>query len=669
MRNAPPIDNALGGGKPLHVNRSPTAASPASFPAGIVVLASRSNCCRAAPLAPHRGHARNRAKSAREGSVATITKQFCLACPAGRYRNENMTDCDICPWKTVSLQGSPSCTPCSPGYYARDDRTVCEPCRPGFYESDGRCLECPLGSVSGTDASVACGACPAGSVASIDRKSCTACPRGTFRGAGDAACAPCEFKFVAPSPGWAACALCEPGTVSRDDRTVCEPCRPGFYESDGRCLECPLGSISWEEGSTACQACPLGTVASADRRSCVDSGPTAHKCNPPLKTPPARKYPVACPPNVTIAGVGPVAVPVNGTLKALCGARMPDLRFHIAGNWSDARVNVTQEPREGTFLPMHVDAAPTSPEWLAAGLGAPSPATGIPVTITIDNPTDSGPEGRCSFGLYVGEAGRQLCPEECPPPVQAAPIDPATCAVAFPDLRRGLALWGPGCIPPLPAAPEDYVQEGAGGGEDAGVQPNATWALAGPPPYAKDVRLRHRLFPRGSSCPVRVLAYLPLPAVAWETSVAGTPPPSLVRPRRPARRLGPHLHRTVVGMCPGLLLRHCRPHVRVEMNAKLGLAGPDVSAAGNFTFGAGRVAWALAAGPEAAPASVVGDFSREVPDHYLARPDIAPGEVLRTYVVGLTCAINKGVPEPGQHSLVALAPFRVEIRRPQPSAA
>eukprot|EP00741_Cyanophora_paradoxa_P007610 tig00001177_g7361.t1 len=66
MRNAPPIDNALGGGKPLHVNRSPTAASPASFPAGIVVLASRSNCCRAAPLAPHRGHARNRAKSARE---------------------------------------------------------------------------------------------------------------------------------------------------------------------------------------------------------------------------------------------------------------------------------------------------------------------------------------------------------------------------------------------------------------------------------------------------------------------------------------------------------------------------------------------------------------------------------------------------------------------------
>eukprot|EP00741_Cyanophora_paradoxa_P006187 tig00000984_g5999.t1 len=72
MRNAPPIDNALGGGKPLHVNRSPTAASPASFPAGIVVLASRSNCCRAAPLAPHRGHARNRAKRQRASARTSL---------------------------------------------------------------------------------------------------------------------------------------------------------------------------------------------------------------------------------------------------------------------------------------------------------------------------------------------------------------------------------------------------------------------------------------------------------------------------------------------------------------------------------------------------------------------------------------------------------------------
>eukprot|EP00741_Cyanophora_paradoxa_P007611 tig00001177_g7361.t2 len=86
MRNAPPIDNALGGGKPLHVNRSPTAASPASFPAGIVVLASRSNCCRAAPLAPHRGHARD-LNPAEDGSAQiTETRHGAETEPRGSAR-------------------------------------------------------------------------------------------------------------------------------------------------------------------------------------------------------------------------------------------------------------------------------------------------------------------------------------------------------------------------------------------------------------------------------------------------------------------------------------------------------------------------------------------------------------------------------------------------------
>eukprot|EP00741_Cyanophora_paradoxa_P025823 tig00000396_g24914.t1 len=102
---------------------------------------------------------------------------------------------------------------------------------------------------------------------------------------------------------------------------------------------------------------------------------------------------------------------------------MPDLRFFIAGNWSDRRINITQEPREGTFLPMSGQAAATSQEWIDAGFGGPTPDS-LQARVTIFNPTDAGPEGNCSFRLFVGDvdSGPPLCPGACPPPLLALPI-------------------------------------------------------------------------------------------------------------------------------------------------------------------------------------------------------------------------------------------------------
>eukprot|EP00741_Cyanophora_paradoxa_P019663 tig00021137_g18981.t1 len=391
-------------------------------------------------------------------------------------------------------------------------------------------------------------------------------------------------------------------------------------------------------------------------------------------------YEIACPPNVTISRVEPIEVSVGSEVKRLCGARMPDLRFLIQGNWSDWRMNMTQQPKAGSFVPMSLrpNEAPTTPEWIAAGYDQPA-ADGILVSITVDNPTDAGPEGSCSFNLYVREAGPPLCPGVCPQPVLALPIDPATCSVNVPDLHANLTLLTPDCIPPRPLDASSYEVVQARGGA---MEPLAVgrWDVAGPPPHVKEARIRHRDFPDGPSCSVRVVAYVPRePPVSW---VSWQDENADARASSAISALGPdpqpadwarHFQATVSGPCSTtpVLLQHCESRVRVEMNPKLGLAGPDVDASGNLTSGAtpGRRAWSLAMGSEAAPSSITALFSREVPDAYLSDfPDIAPGEVLRAYHIGLACTFNKGLPPFEGHKIakISLAPVRVEIRKPAP---
>eukprot|EP00741_Cyanophora_paradoxa_P002736 tig00000624_g2656.t1 len=430
---------------------------------------------------------------------------------------------------------------------------------------------------------------------------------------------------------------------------------------------CGLLTGGVPDAAAVAAGCTCGECPQDPPRAESPAGPEPKCYPPPPDTVLTTKYQVTCPPNVTISRVGPVNVTVGGAEKPLCGARMPDLRFLIAGNWSEPRVNITQEPRQGSFLPMHHAAAATSPEWAAHA--APTAPGGVRATITVHNPTDAGPEGECSFDIVVGAPGEgpPLCPGACPPPAVAVPVDPATCAATVPDLRRNLTLAAPDCIPPSPVLEADYVQEGEG--ESEGVEPGAVWQLAGPPPYAKELRLRHDGFPKGPSCPVRLVAYLERPSISWTPSLAG-PADALSAAAVDALGADPapadwarQLTAEVAGVCPWLLLQQCTARVRVEVNPALGVAGPDVDAAGNFTFGAGRRAWSLST----AGAALAGTFSREVPQAYLDAANIEPGTVLRTYVVTLTCAFNKGAPEPARLSLTSLAPVRVEIVKPGPA--
>eukprot|EP00741_Cyanophora_paradoxa_P012863 tig00020629_g12420.t1 len=440
-------------------------------------------------------------------------------------------------------------------------------------------------------------------------------------------------------------------------------------------------------GAAGCQCGQC--FAAAPGGSAGTGGPSDSepKCYPaPKDAALTTKYRITCPPNITISRVGPVDVNVSGVVKRLCGAQMPDLRFLIAGNWSDARVNITQHPKEGSFLPMHTNTAPTSPEWLAAGFDAPTPADGIPVSISIDNPTEAGPEGSCSFALSVREAAPPLCPGACPPPVLVLPVDPETCwnqnPISFPDLRRNLTLGRPDpeCIPPVPVSFSDYVQESADGSDDAFLQPGAPaqpWTIP-----VRDVRIRHRDFLQGPACRVRVVSHYLQPNISWHPTftrsssvpfestpmgIAEAVNSSVVA----AMQLGDSassclfhgiVQRTELASCSYILMSQCQMRVRVEMNAKLGLAAPDVDAAGNFTFAPGKPAWSLRYGM--ATPGFVGTFSREVPDHYVANPNIAPGETLRTYFVHITCAFNKEVPAPAKPTQVSFSPYPIEIRKP-----
>eukprot|EP00741_Cyanophora_paradoxa_P025826 tig00000396_g24917.t1 len=229
------------------------------------------------------------------------------------------------------------------------------------------------------------------------------------------------------------------------------------------------------------------------------------------------------------------------------------------------------------------------------------------------------------------------------------------------------------CIPPRPlnVSSSDFEVVGADG---APLQTAAgeRWDISGPPPHVREARIRHRGFPRGPSCFVRIAAYIPIgQAVSWDVLVDGNDGAlnssaiAALGADPPVAQWARQLRATVVGVCPDIVQHLCEPRVRVVTNPKLGPLATDVGPAGNFSFAPEKPAWAfrMAGAP-----LITAEFSREVPDTYLANAAIAPGEVLRTYFVSLRLprprAFNKGIPEPVRAFTASLAPVRVEIRKP-----
>eukprot|EP00741_Cyanophora_paradoxa_P005824 tig00000113_g5645.t1 len=315
----------------------------------------------------------------------------------------------------------------------------------------------------------------------------------------DVDCAALGIDTAAPSYGpvyWTAC--------------HCDHC---LFAPEGTATTDPNGGggSSGGDGSGG----STGTAGNSTGGS-SSGGSTGAQCYPPAPVPPlTATYQISCPPSLTIPRVGPVNVTAGGAgaPKPLCGARMPDLRYLIAGDWSDPRVGFSQHPEAGAFLPGPLDtpATSTDADWLASGYGGPFNAS-IRASLSITNPTDVGPRGACSFDLFVKDDGPPLYPGACPPPLRLVPIacQPGTgfgpCAINFPDLRPNVTRRID-CIPPVPAKASDYVQESASGSYDnPNVQPGATWQDQLPmPPYSRSVR-----------------AYVPDPWVTWKPVLTGS---------------------------------------------------------------------------------------------------------------------------------------------------
>lgn len=183
-------------------------------------------------------------------------------CPQGTYAAANNTVCIDCAPGTASVGGVDACTECTPGTEAPTWRSgACEPCGAGEVSDGTECAECDAGTEPASDSE--CTPCDPGFVRQLGEAGCTACPKGTFE-EDRLVCRPCETgKYSAvlastectePAPGWIVDNL--------EDADSASPCPAGTYALQGHaCEKCAVGRYAAESGSRACIDCPEGSRA------------------------------------------------------------------------------------------------------------------------------------------------------------------------------------------------------------------------------------------------------------------------------------------------------------------------------------------------------------------------------------------------------------------------
>ena len=159
----------------------------------------------------------------------------CVSCPAGRYRDNNLTDteaeneCTACilgkTSSTVGAKSSATCESCVPGKIG-GGAGLCTDCEPGYYSSkmasSSSCTHCPAGKYAGDSGSVTCKDCPPG--------------RYGNRLA--------ETRNEAGNECAGFCAEGHYGDVPGSSSPVCSgPCPKGSYSGPGaaQCSLCPAG--------------------------------------------------------------------------------------------------------------------------------------------------------------------------------------------------------------------------------------------------------------------------------------------------------------------------------------------------------------------------------------------------------------------------------------------
>eukprot|EP00741_Cyanophora_paradoxa_P018846 tig00021098_g18192.t1 len=301
-------------------------------------------------------------------------------------------------------------------------------------------------------------------------------------------------------------------------------------------------------------------------------------------------YKVQCPPNVTIARVGPV--PGSG----LCGARMPDLRYLITlstgQSWnSPGGPIITQYPEVDALLLPDPRTASPSDEWAAAA-GA-GPFGKYTANFTVENNSGLGPTGSCSFDVYVTDESGPCLDNACPPREVDAPLPVGACSAPLPNLKENMTFGAADCMRARPFAATEYEQLPAADATSVAIE------------QPVDVTLRHRSYPSGDACRVRYSLFRASPP----SLVAG--PPSLARINATANASAAPVNVTFPWNLGGQSM--CAD---VPQSCKLRVPG------------ASEGLWAVS---ESDPLHVL-SLSPVV-------PDLGPG-VLRKYAVTLSCRFN-----------------------------
>jgi hypothetical protein len=176
----------------------------------------------------------------------------CTPCVSGKYKdNVGFELCVNCPVYETSLVGAASseCV-CMHGFERNSDNSedniICTECEVGFYKDyvgDNACVRCfaystsALGSVSGD----AC-QCLEGYTANVNNVN-----PDTY--AYDETCVPCGGQHFKDIVGMQACTPCRDNAETGGAAISALECMcsPGYFESDGLCIECQKGyyNMSW----------------------------------------------------------------------------------------------------------------------------------------------------------------------------------------------------------------------------------------------------------------------------------------------------------------------------------------------------------------------------------------------------------------------------------------
>lgn len=224
--------------------------------------------------------------------VSSTTPPSCQPCPAGYFhRGPYSLKCDACPKNTFNaFTGGvtrDACRPCGPSSVSSPGSPTCTPCKPGFV--------------------------------SVRAAACVSCPPGTALPLRGTKCRRCSPRYFSSQPNLARCEACPTGTTSNAARTECvpRPCPLGTEWNGYTCIPCPANRYR-ASGMLSCAPCPLRTVANARATSCVACPPGTSIASMYAET--YTRYCDTCDGNFTTAAPSkPVcAVPSNPADRKEC---------------------------------------------------------------------------------------------------------------------------------------------------------------------------------------------------------------------------------------------------------------------------------------------------------------------------------------------------------------